>query len=171
MKRKLSTGIALVGGSKVVVLDEPTSGMDPSARRATWDLITKHKGGRTILLSTHFMDEADLLGDRIAIMSDVSNVDVCALSYIFSKHFIVFIHGSHAVPPPKHTHTQCSQGIVRCAGSSLFLKSQYGVGYHLTIVKRREPGGQRNLCDVSAVQQLIVRHVPNASLTGNVPRE
>ncbi|ODN05472.1 ATP-binding cassette sub-family A member 3, partial [Orchesella cincta] len=65
MKRKLSVGIALVGGSQVVLLDEPTSGMDPGARRSTWDLITSEKKNRTIVLSTHFMDEADLLGDRI----------------------------------------------------------------------------------------------------------
>ncbi|XP_056143491.1 phospholipid-transporting ATPase ABCA3 isoform X2 [Lampris incognitus] len=69
MRRKLSIGIALIGDSKVVMLDEPTSGMDPSARRATWDLLQGEKRGRTILLTTHFMDEADLLGDRIAIMA------------------------------------------------------------------------------------------------------
>lgn len=69
MKRKVSIGIALIGDSKVVMLDEPTSGMDPSARRATWDLLQGEKRGRTILLTTHFMDEADLLGDRIAIMA------------------------------------------------------------------------------------------------------
>uniref|UniRef100_A0A3Q3B3I0 ATP-binding cassette, sub-family A (ABC1), member 3b n=1 Tax=Kryptolebias marmoratus TaxID=37003 RepID=A0A3Q3B3I0_KRYMA len=69
MKRKLSIGIALIGDCKVVMLDEPTSGMDPSARRATWDLLQGEKRGRTILLTTHFMDEADLLGDRIAIMA------------------------------------------------------------------------------------------------------
>ncbi|XP_068605723.1 phospholipid-transporting ATPase ABCA3 [Brachionichthys hirsutus] len=69
MKRKLSIGIALIGDSKVVMLDEPTSGMDPSARRATWDLLQGEKRDRTILLTTHFMDEADLLGDRIAIMA------------------------------------------------------------------------------------------------------
>ena len=50
-----SVGIALIGGSKIVVLDEPTSGLDPYARRATWDLLAKHKEGRTILLTTHFM--------------------------------------------------------------------------------------------------------------------
>ncbi|XP_001662813.2 ATP-binding cassette sub-family A member 3 [Aedes aegypti] len=70
MKRKLAVGIALCGGSKVVLLDEPTSGMDPSARRALWDLLQKEKKNRTMLLSTHFMDEADVLGDRIAIMAD-----------------------------------------------------------------------------------------------------
>ncbi|XP_058851719.1 phospholipid-transporting ATPase ABCA3-like isoform X1 [Acipenser ruthenus] len=70
MKRKLSIGIALIGDSKVVMLDEPTSGMDPAARRATWDLLQSQKRCRTILLTTHFMDEADLLGDRIAIMAE-----------------------------------------------------------------------------------------------------
>uniref|UniRef100_A0AAY4BEA4 ABC transporter domain-containing protein n=1 Tax=Denticeps clupeoides TaxID=299321 RepID=A0AAY4BEA4_9TELE len=69
MKRKLSIGIALIGDSKVVLLDEPTSGMDPWARRATWDLLQGEKRGRTVLLTTHHMDEADLLGDRIAIMA------------------------------------------------------------------------------------------------------
>ena len=47
--------MALIGGSKFVVLDEPTSGMDPYARRATWNLLIKHKKNRTILFSTHFM--------------------------------------------------------------------------------------------------------------------
>lgn len=82
-KRRLSCGIALVGGSKVVILDEPTSGMDPSARRATWDLISKYRSGRTILLSTHFMDEADVLGDRVGIMSD--GVIQCCGSPLFLK--------------------------------------------------------------------------------------
>ena len=55
--------------SRVVVLDEPTAGVDPYSRRAIWDLLIKYKAGRTIILTTHFMDEADLLGDRIAIIN------------------------------------------------------------------------------------------------------
>ncbi len=70
MKRKLSVAIALIGKSKVVILDEPTSGMDPAARRLTWDVLIGSKCNRTIMLTTHFMDEADVLGDRIAIMAD-----------------------------------------------------------------------------------------------------
>ncbi|XP_048408491.1 phospholipid-transporting ATPase ABCA3 isoform X2 [Stegostoma tigrinum] len=70
MKRKLSIGISLIGNSKVVMLDEPTSGMDPLSRRSAWDLLQNQKYGRTILLTTHFMDEADLLGDRILIMAN-----------------------------------------------------------------------------------------------------
>lgn len=70
MQRKLSVVIALCGQSKVVFLDEPTSGMDPGARRALWDILLAEKKSRTILLTTHFMDEADVLSDRIAIMVD-----------------------------------------------------------------------------------------------------
>lgn len=69
MKRKLGLAIALIGGSSVVVLDEPTSGMDPFSRRSTWDLVKAAKEGTVVLLTTHFMDEADILGDRIAIMN------------------------------------------------------------------------------------------------------
>nr|XP_018668972.1 ATP-binding cassette sub-family A member 3-like isoform X3 [Ciona intestinalis] len=70
MKRKLSVGIALSAGSKYVILDEPTSGMDPAARRAIWEVLQLSRHKCSILLSTHFMDEADLLGDRIAIMAE-----------------------------------------------------------------------------------------------------
>jgi ABC-type multidrug transport system ATPase subunit len=69
-KRKLSVGIAFIGGSKIVFLDEPTSGMDPYSRRFTWNVIRQYREGRVVVLTTHFMDEADLLGDRIAIMGD-----------------------------------------------------------------------------------------------------
>ena len=56
--------------SKVIILDEPTSGLDPEARRQTWDLLKKYRYNRTIMLTTHYMDEADYLGDRIAIMAN-----------------------------------------------------------------------------------------------------
>ena len=56
---------------QVVILDEPTSGMDPEARRQTWEVLrNSRKRGRTIVMTTHYMDEADYLGDRIAIMAD-----------------------------------------------------------------------------------------------------
>ncbi|KAG1680699.1 ATP-binding cassette sub-family A member 1 [Nymphon striatum] len=96
MQRKLSVAIAFVGGSRTVILDEPTAGVDPYSRRSIWELLLKYKKGRTIILTTHHMDEADLLGDRIAIIS---------------------------------------QGKLRCCGSSLFLKSQFGDGFYLTLVK------------------------------------
>lgn len=67
MKRKLSLINALCGGSKVVLCDEPSSGMDPTARRELWKVLESEKESRTILLTTHYMDEADVLGDRIAM--------------------------------------------------------------------------------------------------------
>jgi len=95
-KRKLSVAIALCGNSKFVLLDEPTSGMDLSARRQLWNMLKEYKKDRIILLTTHYMDEADILGDRIAIMTS---------------------------------------GKVTALGSSIFLKSTFGVGYNLTVVK------------------------------------
>ncbi|KAB0796417.1 hypothetical protein PPYR_10478 [Photinus pyralis] len=86
MQRKLSVGIALCGDSKIVMLDEPTAGMDPAARRALWDLLISQKTGRTILLTTHFMDEADLLGDRIAIMVNGS-LQCCGTSFFLKKKY------------------------------------------------------------------------------------
>ena len=72
-KRKLSVAMALIGNSKVVFLDEPTSGMDPYSRRMIWNLLRNYRENRVIILTTHFMDEADLLGDRIGIMSGRSD--------------------------------------------------------------------------------------------------
>ncbi|XP_037025654.1 ATP-binding cassette sub-family A member 3-like isoform X1 [Bradysia coprophila] len=86
MKRKLAVCVAFCGGSKVVLLDEPTSGMDPQARRALWDVLKAQKKGRTVLLSTHFMDEADILGDRIAIMAN-GNLKCVGSSFFLKKQF------------------------------------------------------------------------------------
>jgi ATP-binding cassette subfamily A (ABC1) protein 3 len=83
-KRKLSVAIALIGNSKLVVLDEPTAGMDLSARRKLWNMLKKYKQGRIIILTTHYMDEADILGDRIGIMNEGELV--CLGSPLFLKN-------------------------------------------------------------------------------------
>ncbi|PAA64936.1 hypothetical protein BOX15_Mlig007406g1, partial [Macrostomum lignano] len=83
MKRRLSVAMAFVGNSKLVVLDEPTAGVDPHARRGIWEVIGKFRTGRTILLTTHHMDEADILGDRICII-DRGRL-VCSGSPLFLK--------------------------------------------------------------------------------------
>ncbi|XP_076023384.1 phospholipid-transporting ATPase ABCA1-like isoform X2 [Genypterus blacodes] len=170
MQRKLSVALAFVGGSKVVILDEPTAGVDPYARRGIWDLLLKYRQGRTILLSTHHMDEADILGDRIAIIS---------------------------------------HGKLCCVGSSLFLKTQLGTGYYLTLVKRdyelalqscrnsastvsyskktekddnmsesssdaglgSEPESETTMIDVSLISNVIFKHVPEARLVEDVGHE
>ncbi|XP_056890906.1 phospholipid-transporting ATPase ABCA1-like isoform X1 [Takifugu flavidus] len=170
MQRKLSVALAFVGGSKVVILDEPTAGVDPYARRGIWDLLLKYRQGRTILLSTHHMDEADILGDRIAIIS---------------------------------------HGKLCCVGSSLFLKTQLGTGYYLTLVKRdydltlqscrnsastvsyskkaekedsvsesssdaglgSEPDSETTTIDVSLISNVIFKHVSEARLVEDLGHE
>ncbi|XP_054549775.1 phospholipid-transporting ATPase ABCA3-like isoform X2 [Talpa occidentalis] len=91
MKRKLSIIIALIGGAKVVILDEPTSGMDPVSRRTTWNLLQNYKQDRAILMTTHHMDEADILGDRIAIMVQGS-LRCCGSSVFLRKTYGVGYH-------------------------------------------------------------------------------
>ncbi|KAM4874915.1 ATP-binding cassette sub-family A member 13 [Thomomys bottae] len=68
MKRKLSIGIAFMGTSKTVILDEPTSGVDPCSRRSIWDILLKYQEDRTIIFTTHHLDEAEMLSDRVAIL-------------------------------------------------------------------------------------------------------
>ncbi|XP_068631847.1 phospholipid-transporting ATPase ABCA3-like [Battus philenor] len=85
-KRRLCVGIALSGGASVVLLDEPTSGMDPASRRALWDLLQKMKKGRSMILTTHFMDEADILGDRVAIMSS-GRLQCVGSPYFLKQHY------------------------------------------------------------------------------------
>ena len=85
-KRKLSVAIAFIGGSKVILLDEPTSGMDAQARRLLWNMIKKYKENRLIILTTHNMDEADNLGDRIAIMNS-GKILTCGSSLFLKKKF------------------------------------------------------------------------------------
>ncbi|CAF0820413.1 unnamed protein product, partial [Didymodactylos carnosus] len=125
MKRKLSVGIALVANSKIVILDEPTSGMDPAARRSTWDMLQRYRVDRTILFTTHFMDEADILSDRIAIIGD---------------------------------------GRIRCCGSPFFLKTKFGVGYHLILSKNVE-------ANVERIVQIVQKYVPLAKLESNISAE
>ncbi|KAH8487102.1 hypothetical protein H0E87_025902 [Populus deltoides] len=69
MRRRLSVAISLLGDPKLIILDEPTTGMDPISRRHVWDIIQNTKKGRAIVLTTHSMEEADILSDRIGIMA------------------------------------------------------------------------------------------------------
>jgi ABC-type multidrug transport system ATPase subunit len=68
-KRKLSVGIAFIGDPKFVILDEPSSGMDTFARRQMWNFLKSRREGRVVMITTHFMDEADALADRVAVMA------------------------------------------------------------------------------------------------------
>ena len=117
---------------KVVYLDEPTTGLDPMARRNLWGVLKAARPGRLIMLSTHFMDEADILADRKAIMA---------------------------------------HGRLRCVGSSVFLKTHFGLGYCLTLTKQAAAAEQdaaaRALGDASsldAAMRLVRSHVPDATV-------
>jgi len=70
MRRRLSLAIASVGDPKIMYLDEPTTGLDPKAKRQVWNLIQKIKKDKAIILTTHAMEEADVLSDRITIIVD-----------------------------------------------------------------------------------------------------
>jgi ABC-2 type transport system ATP-binding protein len=70
-KRRLDLGVALVGDPDLVFLDEPTTGFDPAARRAAWQMIRSLRSlGKTILLTTHYLDEAEQLADRVAVLRE-----------------------------------------------------------------------------------------------------
>ncbi|TML05948.1 MAG: ABC transporter ATP-binding protein [Actinobacteria bacterium] len=70
-KRRLDLGVALVGDPDLIFLDEPTTGFDPAARRAAWEMIRSLRSlGKTILLTTHYLDEAEQLADRVAVLRE-----------------------------------------------------------------------------------------------------
>ena len=85
-KRKLCIALALIGNSRIILLDEPTSGMDVMARRSLWEFLKNYKAGKIILLTTHFLDEAEYLGDRIGIMTDGEYLCCGTSSYLKSKY-------------------------------------------------------------------------------------
>ena len=70
MKRRLSVALSFLGDPKVIFLDEPTTGMDPKIRRNIWNLILRKKQDRVTIMTTHSMEEADILGDNIVIMAN-----------------------------------------------------------------------------------------------------
>lgn len=85
-KRRLCTAMAFLGDPKIVFLDEPTTGLDPSARRSLWTFLKQRRAGRVIVLTTHFMDEADLLADRKGIIVD-GRLAVCGSSPFLKNKF------------------------------------------------------------------------------------
>ena len=125
-KQRLAMATALVGDPELLFLDEPTTGLDPQARRHVWDLVERLKqAGRTIILTTHYMEEAERLCDRVAIMD---HGRVIALDT--PKELIATVGGEDIVefavgPPTAHL-----QGSARAALDAEALKAIPGVQSH-----------------------------------------
>jgi ABC-2 type transport system ATP-binding protein len=101
-KQRLALACALVGDPDLLFLDEPTTGLDPQARRQLWDLIEEFKAaGRTILLTTHYMEEAERLCDRVAIMDHgkimTQGTPRELIAGIGVEHVVEFSAGSNAL--------------------------------------------------------------------------
>ena len=78
--------IAIIGNSKILLLDEPSSGMDPNSRRETWNILKRVKQNRIVILTTHYMDEAEVLADRLAIVSH-GELQCCGSSLFLKNKF------------------------------------------------------------------------------------
>ncbi|TFK24250.1 nod factor export ATP-binding protein I [Coprinopsis marcescibilis] len=110
-KRKLQLAIGLLGGSKIVLVDECTSGVDPLSRRAIWRTLTSFRSDRAIVFTTHFLDEADLLADEIAILAApgklVASGSPVALKRDLGEGYSIFVtfnnNNSEKVDPRAHT--------------------------------------------------------------------
>ncbi|XP_053549107.1 retinal-specific phospholipid-transporting ATPase ABCA4 [Bombina bombina] len=163
MQRKLSVALAFVGDAKVVVLDEPTSGVDPYSRRSIWDLLLKYRTGRTIILSTHHMDEADLLGDRIAIISQGKLY--CSGSPLFLKNcfgtgfYLTLVRRMRNVKETVKRESSSCRSDCSCPCPSCAPKS---VQHTL----EQELDG-----DVAGITELIHHHVPEAKLIESIGQE
>jgi ABC-2 type transport system ATP-binding protein len=99
-KQRLAMACALVGNPELLFLDEPTTGLDPQARRNLWDLVDElKKAGRTIILTTHYMDEAERLCDRVAIMDHGKIIALGTpqqlIASIGGEHIVEFAVTSH----------------------------------------------------------------------------
>ncbi|XP_073907052.1 retinal-specific phospholipid-transporting ATPase ABCA4 isoform X1 [Castor canadensis] len=163
MQRKLSVALAFAGDCKVVVLDEPTSGVDPYSRRSIWDLLLKYRSGRTIIMSTHHMDEADLLGDRIAIISQGRLY--CSGTPLFLKN--CFGTGFYLTLVRKmkniQSHRCGCEGTCSCASKGFSFRCPTQVN---EISAEQVLDG-----DVSELMDVVCHHVPEAKLVECIGQE
>ncbi|XP_039678841.1 phospholipid-transporting ATPase ABCA1-like [Perca fluviatilis] len=167
MQRKLSVAIAFVGGSKIVILDEPTAGVDPYARRGIWELLLKYKQGRTIILSTHHMDEADILGDRIAIISH-GKMRCCGSSLFLKKYFgsgyyLTLVRDEAEKMTVQRNGIKHSQDKEDKECPSRDSSPDDGIG--------SQSWGNSDLSELTAVGQIVQRHVPEAVFLESIGQE
>ena len=110
-KRKLCLAMALVGNSKLVLLDEPTSGMDVLVRRSLWEFLKEFKKDKIIILTTHSLDEAESLGDRIGIMSEGQYL--CSGSSSFLKNKFSCGYNLNMIIDKQKFTTDCKNELTR----------------------------------------------------------
>lgn len=107
-KRKLQLAMMFAGGSSVCCVDEVSSGLDPMSRRKIWDILLAERGARTIIMTTHFLDEADFLSDHIAILSTgrlKADGSCAALRQQYGEGYSIHV--------PLGTPTPCIEGVRR----------------------------------------------------------
>ncbi|KAL6627945.1 P-loop containing nucleoside triphosphate hydrolase protein [Neocallimastix californiae] len=135
-KRKLCIGIAILGNPKYIFLDEPTTGLDPVSRRKIWHLLSDLKKNKIILLTTHYMDEADILADRKLILSN---------------------------------------GVIRCLGTSVYLKNHFNMMYHLNvqtnypndvhkIIQKIIPSAKYNVDDLKNLENDLMKETQSSMI-------
>ncbi|XP_014738361.1 PREDICTED: ATP-binding cassette sub-family A member 7 [Sturnus vulgaris] len=164
MQRKLSVAIAFVGGSRVVILDEPTAGVDPFSRRSIWELLLKYRKGRTIILSTHYMDEAELLGDRTAIISQ-GRLCCCGSPLFLKARLGTGYHLTLVKRERSGTggNTGTVPGVTKKDGSDSEHSSDTGLG--------SERGSDASSVDVAQLSALIQKLVPGSRLVEDIGHE
>jgi ABC-2 type transport system ATP-binding protein len=87
-RQRLSVALAMVNDPELIFLDEPTTGLDPQARRSLWDLIARLAAeGRTIVMTTHYMEEAEQLCDRVAVMDHGRILEIGTVNELVTRHF------------------------------------------------------------------------------------
>ncbi|TYB62170.1 ABC transporter ATP-binding protein [Nonomuraea sp. PA05] len=156
-KQRLSIALALVGNPKIAILDELTTGLDPQARRDTWNLIERvHDTGVTILLVTHFMDEAERLSDRIAVIDGgrVAAVDtpeglIARSSAVQQVRFRVSqpLDKSVLTELPEVSNVEITEGRWLVTGRGQLLSSVAGALARAQVVAEDLRVDQRNLDD------------------------
>ncbi|KAM9713003.1 retinal-specific phospholipid-transporting ATPase ABCA4a isoform 3-T3 [Menidia menidia] len=165
MQRKLSVALAFVGGAKVVVLDEPTSGVDPYSRRSIWDFLLKYRAGRTVIMSTHHMDEADLLSDRVAIISQGRLY--CCGSPIFLKN--CFGAGFYLTLVRRMKYDTVKQASCDCT-QDCSCKCSKCLNFKANQEESQAPGRQMD-GNLESISALVHHHVPQARLIEAIGQE
>jgi ABC-2 type transport system ATP-binding protein len=113
-RQRLSVALALVNEPELVFLDEPTTGLDPAARRALWDIIESLKAdGRSVLLTTHYLEEAEILCDRVAIMDHGRVLEMGTVDEVVARRFSERAVKFDALPGIDDRRLEALPGVVR----------------------------------------------------------